>query len=176
VMQHGNAFHGQNVPAVGNLSRAIRPLTIICGITVPVSTRASEPCNAPRSSPPASAVCLRTPAPRRRHDAKKVHCGCVRSLTDEHLTATVPAYSSPASPCSCADLVRTPTERAESQRSSATDSRRLFPRRLFCRQRDGCYSLSHLYSALFAWQASASGSPSSQVCTLSLSSRALSAS
>jgi hypothetical protein len=77
---------------------------------------------------------------------------------------------------SCSDLVRAPTERAESQRGSALDSLRLFPRRLFCRQLDGCGSLSHLYSALCAWQASASGSLSSHVCTLSLSLRGFPAS
>src|SRR6266852_3711831 len=85
---------GTNVLAVDNLSRAIRPLTIISGITVSVLKRAYEPCNAPRNSPPASAVCLRIPAPRRKHEAKKVQCGGVRSLTNEHLTATVLAGSS----------------------------------------------------------------------------------
>jgi hypothetical protein len=65
-----------------------------------------------------------------------------------------------------------PTERAESQRSSAMDSLRLFPRRLCCRQRAGCCSLSHLDIALVAWRASASGSLSSQICTLSQLERA----
>jgi hypothetical protein len=74
---------------------------------------------------------------------------------------------------SYSDSVRSPTEHAVSQRSSAMDSLRLFPRRLCCRHLDGCCSLSHLYLALFAWQASASGSLSSQICTLPLTLRGL---
>src|SRR5438876_452952 len=61
---------GKNVPAVGNLSRAIRPLQISSGITVPVLKRAKERYNTPRSSPPALALGLRTPAPRRSNDAQ----------------------------------------------------------------------------------------------------------
>ena len=67
-----SAMHskGKNVPAVGNLSRAIRLLTSSSGFTVPVSTRAKEHCNAPRNSRPAAALCRRTPAPRRRQEAQ----------------------------------------------------------------------------------------------------------
>jgi hypothetical protein len=61
---------------------------------------------------------------------------------------------------------------ARSQRSSAMDSLRLFPRRLCCRQRAGCCVLSHLYLARFAWQTSASGSLRSQICALSQLERA----
>src|SRR6266851_7604314 len=59
-----------NVPAVVNLSRAIRPLTMTSGITVPVSKRAKERCNAPTNLPPASAWCLGTPAARRSREAQ----------------------------------------------------------------------------------------------------------
>src|SRR6267143_3142700 len=53
---------GKNVPAVGKRSRAIRLLKISSGITVPVSKRAKERCNAPRNSRPASALGRQTPA------------------------------------------------------------------------------------------------------------------
>jgi len=74
-MQLGNAFQGKNVPAVGKLSRATRPLKMTSGIIAPVLKRVKERCNVPRGSPPASALCLRTPAPRRRNDAKKLRHG-----------------------------------------------------------------------------------------------------
>src|SRR6266581_4667383 len=92
---------GKNAPAVGKRSRAIRPVTIISGITVLVSKRAQERCNAPTNSLPASAWCLRTPAPRRSNAVKKCQRGGWGCLTDEHLTATAPVDNSPAaSPCS----------------------------------------------------------------------------
>jgi hypothetical protein len=75
------------------------------------------------------------------------------------------------SSCRCANRGGSPTERAESQRNSAPDSLRLFPRQLCCRQLDGCCSRSYLSLALCAWPASASGSLHSQICTLSLSLR-----
>ena len=86
----------KNVPAVGKLSRAIRPLKIISGITVPVSKRAKGLCNAPTHSPPASALCLRAPAPQRSNNAKKLQRGCWRELIDEHLTAAAPAENASA--------------------------------------------------------------------------------
>ena len=70
-MQLDQAFQGKNVPTVGKRSRAIRPLTMTSGITVPVSKRAKKRCNAPTNLPPASAWGLGTPAPRRSNDAKK---------------------------------------------------------------------------------------------------------
>ena len=44
-------------------------------LAVLVSKRAQERCNAPTNLPPASALCLRTPAPRRSNDVKKLQRG-----------------------------------------------------------------------------------------------------
>src|SRR5919108_4968791 len=66
---------GKNALAAGKLSRTIRSLKIISGITMPVSKRVEELCNAPTNSPPASALCLRTPIPQRSNDTKKLQRG-----------------------------------------------------------------------------------------------------
>ena len=102
-----------------------------------------------------------------------MHCQNGRRLAPHKESKAPPLQLSSYTSYICSDLVHLPTERAESQRSSAMDSLRLFPRRLFCRQLAGCCSLSHLDIARFAWHASASGSLRSQICTLSLSLRGL---
>src|SRR5262245_17315963 len=87
---------GTNVPAVGKRSRAMRSMKMTSGIIAPVLTRAKERCNAPRNLPPALAVCLCIPAPRRRNEGKKRQCGCCALPTDEPLTTTAPADNAPA--------------------------------------------------------------------------------
>jgi len=70
MMQLDQRAKGKHVPTVGKRSRAIRPLTMTSGITVPVSKRAKKRCNAPTNLPPASAWCLWTPAARRSREAQ----------------------------------------------------------------------------------------------------------
>jgi hypothetical protein len=52
---------GKNVPVVDKRSRAIRLLKMTSGIIAPVLKRAKEHSNAPRNSPPASALGFATP-------------------------------------------------------------------------------------------------------------------
>ena len=93
-----SAMHatGKHAPAVGEPFTTIQPSKMISGITVPVSKRANETCNALTNSPSASASHLSTHAPHRSDHAEDIQF-CARLLGLLPVARHCPGAASPQS-------------------------------------------------------------------------------